>query len=313
MDLAALSQAAVMFTSPHFTRFEPHPLLGQIFRGSAAIREGALSRAQLRRAPWLQVFRDVYLDGTELDNRKIPHDIRCHAAALLLPTCAAFTGKSALYLHGVKLADNHDPVEVLLPAKPARRVRIVGVRVTASRLAEDDVLISDNLRVATPLRAALDIAHRFSVEEAVVLLDALTHAKRLDLTQLVEALGHERPGQRGCLKAQQVVGLMDPRSESPQESRLRIRLTHSKVPPPQAQFEIADQQGFVARVDFAWPEQRLAVEYDGAWHTEPGQIDADSRREARLNRCGWTVLRVTVDRFHHHFDEIIADIRRYIA
>ncbi len=35
---------------------------------------------------------------------------------------------------------------------------------------------------------------------------------------------------------------------------------------------------FVARVDLAFPEQRVAIEYDGARHGEPGQLARDRRR-----------------------------------
>ena len=45
--------------------------------------------------------------------------------------------------------------------------------------------------------------------------------------------------------------------------------------------------------DFAWPEHRLAVEYDGVWHAEPGQFAADRRRLNRLTAAGWRVLFVT--------------------
>ena len=33
--------------------------------------------------------------------------------------------------------------------------------------------------------------------------------------------------------------------------------------------------GFVARVDFAWPEHRPALEYEGAWHGEPQNVARD--------------------------------------
>jgi very-short-patch-repair endonuclease len=49
----------------------------------------------------------------------------------------------------------------------------------------------------------------------------------------------------------------------------------------------------VARVDLAFPEHRVAVEYDGAWHAERGQFAKDRRRLNRLVAAGWTVLHVT--------------------
>ena len=51
-------------------------------------------------------------------------------------------------------------------------------------------------------------------------------------------------------------------------------------------------------MDFAWPELRLAVEYDGAWHAEPGQFARDRRRLNRLQTAGWTVVFVTAADLH---------------
>jgi len=60
-----------------------------------------------------------------------------------------------------------------------------------------------------------------------------------------------------------------------------------------AQFRVIDQNGFVARVDFAWPDKKVAVEYDGLWHAEPGQFARDRRRLNRLRAAGWRVVFVT--------------------
>ena len=44
---------------------------------------------------------------------------------------------------------------------------------------------------------------------------------------------------------------------------------------PVAQYVVRHDGRFVARTDFAWPEHRLALEYDGLWHGEPGQFQRD--------------------------------------
>jgi very-short-patch-repair endonuclease len=55
---------------------------------------------------------------------------------------------------------------------------------------------------------------------------------------------------------------------------------------------------FVARVDFAWPDLKLAVEYDGLWHAEPGQFARDRRRLNLLREAGWRVVFVTAADMH---------------
>jgi very-short-patch-repair endonuclease len=49
----------------------------------------------------------------------------------------------------------------------------------------------------------------------------------------------------------------------------------------------------VARVDFAWPERKLALEYDGWDHTKDDRRGIDLDRLDDLRRLGWTVIVVT--------------------
>ena len=74
---------------------------------------------------------------------------------------------------------------------------------------------------------------------------------------------------------------------------MRLLLGRSRLPAPVAQFEVVDGDRFLARVDFAWPDRRVAVEYDGLWHAEPGQFARDRQRLNRLREAGWTVVFVT--------------------
>jgi very-short-patch-repair endonuclease len=74
---------------------------------------------------------------------------------------------------------------------------------------------------------------------------------------------------------------------------VRLLVHRAGLPAPVAQFRVFDSDGFVGRVDFAHPEYRLAIEYDGLWHAEPGQFAKDRRRLNRLSAAGWRVIFVT--------------------
>jgi very-short-patch-repair endonuclease len=60
---------------------------------------------------------------------------------------------------------------------------------------------------------------------------------------------------------------------------------------------VRDRAGrFLARVDLAFPEQRVAIEYEGDYHrTERDRWRKDMVRIRRLEAAGWRVLRVNGD------------------
>ncbi|HSL07827.1 MAG TPA: hypothetical protein VK887_07585, partial [Pseudonocardiaceae bacterium] len=45
--------------------------------------------------------------------------------------------------------------------------------------------------------------------------------------------------------------------------------------------------------DLAFPERRLAVEYDGVWHGALLQVGPDRDRLNRLHAAGWDVVFIT--------------------
>jgi very-short-patch-repair endonuclease len=97
----------------------------------------------------------------------------------------------------------------------------------------------------------------------------------------------------GSRRAGATLTLTDPRAESPPESHLRVAIVRGGLPPPVSQFSVIVQGYFVARVDLAWPAWRFAVEYDGQWHADRGQLHRDRTRVRELNAAGWYVYPVT--------------------
>lgn len=63
----------------------------------------------------------------------------------------------------------------------------------------------------------------------------------------------------------------------------------------------------------AYPELKLAVEYDGQGHRTPWQQAVDTRRLRELDECGWTVLRFTSTEVLMRPDDVANAVRRAIA
>lgn len=279
--------------------------MGRVFRGRDAVARGWLTPRQLQGLAWRRLVRGVYADARV----PVDHALRIAAARLVIPPDAAVAGRSAAWLWGATdLAGPADPVEILVPGT-SRFGPVTGLRIrTTQQLSAQDIDDSGGVLLTTPGRSAVDIA-RWAPDlvEAVVALDVMLSSGAVRPGQLTRAAGG-LPGCRGHRRAQRAVALADGRSESPQESRLRIRLVLAGLPPPVPQYEVRHQGRFIARVDLAYPEHKLAIEYDGLWHGAPGQLGRDRRRLNALVAAGWRIIHVTAADLHH-IDELVAAIR----
>ncbi|WP_347057945.1 DUF559 domain-containing protein [Blastococcus sp. HT6-30] len=266
----------------------PDRLVDRVFRGADAIAAGLLTKDALRSSAWRRLYRGVYADASlESD-----FSLQVTGALLLVPAPAVFSGRTAAYLLGAQeLVDRGTPVEVTVPPD-VRFGPVAGLRIRRMPLPEADVLLHRGRRVTSGLRTALDIARAEALVDAVVALDVLVGRAIVGLGEL-RAAAAELGSVRGARRAQRAVAMACPFAESQPESRLRVLLSLAGMAPV-PQFSVRDGRGdFVARVDLAFPDQRVAVEYDGAWHAAPGQFARDRRRLNRLVAAGWTVIHVT--------------------
>lgn len=259
----------------------------------------ALDRA-LAAGQWQRLLRGTYALGGAVPDLRL----RVAAAARLLPEHAVVADRCLLWLLGIDVLPPGPPVlEVVVPRDAVvPRRRDVHAR-SAGLLAPDVVRLGPQaVPCLRPSRAVADLLRRLPLVEAVVVADAAQHSGLTDVGTLHEELAaHARL--RGVVQARRALHLSDPRAESPPESRLRLALGEvglAAVP----QFVVLDARGrFVARVDLALPESRLALEHDGrAVHDRTDAFVADRRRQNALVAAGWTVLRFTA-----------ADLRRGAA
>jgi very-short-patch-repair endonuclease len=257
-----------------------------MFRGSVQVRAGRLTKAQLRSSAWRRLFPDVYA----CTSLSVDHARRARAAACLALPGAVVSGRSAGVLWGVRLAGPDDDVECTVAAGRPGTVR--GIRVTRRALPADDVTRRGGVLVTTVGRTALDLARIQPLEEAVVALDQFLRAGLVTVDQLrAAAAAISGPG---CRQIRRAADLADGLAESPQETRVRLLLNGSRLPRPTAQYTVRGPDGrFIARVDFAWPDVKVAVEYEGMWHGQAQQVGRDRRRLNELTAAGWTVVFVT--------------------
>jgi hypothetical protein len=163
-------------------------------------------------------------------------------------------------------------------------------------LPEDEVVERASVPVTSPARTIVDLAHRWTLGH---LIDVLHDSIRRDLTTPDEVLdvGHRRPRLNGIVRLREAVEALHPDAallESPLEVAGLSFLRTVGLAPPHLQHEVTGPSGrVIARLDAAWPERGVAVEFDGAgFHSTPRDAASDRRRDRRLAILGWHTVRL---------------------
>ena len=154
------------------------------------------------------------------------------------------------------------------------------------------------LRVTDPVRTVIDLGlvmPWWSVRSTIG-KGLSTRAFELSAVKgLREALG--RPGRNGTGIVRNILEsnlLTMGKEESELENRFTALTRRFALPAFSLQHEVWEGGRFVARIDAAYPELKLAVEVDGfEHHSSPDAFQHDRTRQNRLVALGWTVLRFT--------------------
>ncbi|WP_091324797.1 type IV toxin-antitoxin system AbiEi family antitoxin domain-containing protein [Arthrobacter sp. cf158] len=229
--------------------------------------------------------------------------IVAHAHGTLTTSTGGFVYShlSAARLHGLFLWGVDDRVHILDRAKPSSDRWGKDVRGHTEHFSEDDVVEVEGLRATTLERTIFDCARMLGYPKALVIMD---HGLRLGANiSALSDLAAVSSGKRGVRTLRKVLENADPRSESAGETLTRELIQRLHIKPPQPQFEVQSRLGR-HRMDFAWEEEKLALEFDGRtkyFDFKPTDevVFQERRREKALVEEGWRFIRVEwKDLFH---------------
>ena len=199
--------------------------------------------------------------------------------------------RSAAALWGLP-GRRRDLIEISCPRW--RRARHESLVVHETKVLDGkDVRLHRRIPVTSVERTLLDLG---AVCPPVVVKMALDDAEHRGLTTLgaVDATLRRlaRPGRPGVRPLRDALWEAAERRgvpESAMESRMVDVIRRHGLPTPVLQFEVRDERGhFVARVDAAYPEHRVAIEYDSKQeHTGEQALQRDSSRRNRIIRAGF--------------------------
>lgn len=229
---------------------------------------------------------------------------RVLAAVLAAGPGAAASHRTAATLWGLL----HDRViEIVVPR--GRTPHLRGVVVHQTR---DPIVISKRrgIPVTTPRRTAVDLGAVVSAWIVEEVLDRAEVAGVLTVAAVEwELAAVSRPGRRGTGPLREVLdrrALLDEPPDGMLEPRFARLCKLAGLPTPVFQHPVGR-----FRIDFAYPELRIAIEVDGyGSHSSPTAFQSDRDRQNILVSQRWTVLRFTwadVVKRPEHVAKVVAD------
>jgi len=269
----------------------------------AAQQHGLISRAQAlglgvstgqiqRRMSgdrWIAVDTGVYL----IHGAPMTWHTRVMAACLARDGVASH--RTGAVLHGVP---NFRPGRPELTVARGTRVRTNTARVHEST----DFHLLEPVRCAgipttTADRLAVDLGAVVPFPAFELAIDDLLGRSLVSWDSLLATLlAHARRGRNGvgALRALLLERYGDDVSTSALERAFARIFQRVELPRPEAEYSIFDAMGFIARVDFAYPRLRIAIELDSKrHHLHALAFEEDRRKRNRLKLAGWLVLEFT--------------------
>ncbi len=252
----------------------------------------SLARARADRTI-VSLGRSMYALSSALPDGAVERHALAARAALLVYPDAVTCGVSLLARRGIVIwGAPLDVVDLVRPVDKEVLTQSCRIRPPHPLLrptAEDD---SDAVAKALALTA---IDHGFVA--GVVAADDALHRGLVTASQL-SAVVEELQRWPHAGRAQTMLALADGRSESAGESRVRLALCLADIAvEPQVVVEDPPGSGVVVgRVDLLIAGTKIVVEFDGKVKYADGDPEVlwrEKKREDRLRRLGYTVIRVT--------------------
>lgn len=261
---------------------------------AAGLTRNEVSRLN-RRGELVRVRRGAY--ATEAVDSELERHRRLIAATWpLLEPGSVLSHASAGVLHQLPTwTDSLTRVSVIRRSA-GHGSRRTNLHVRLAALEEPEIIDLAGYQVTTTERTAIDLGCVLGFERAVAVLDA---ALRMGSgPELLSASASGAARRRGAATARVALAFADSRSESVAESISRVRMAQVKLPTPELQVNVFNEDGeWQARSDFGWLERGVLGEFDGKIKYLGSEKEVatavmkEKFREARLRELGWVVVR----------------------
>ena len=244
---------------------------------------------------WSAPFPGVLLAG----GHRYGFAARSRGAWLWAGPSALVSGPAAAWWH--RMLDSPPPmVGITVPRAVVRRPRS-GVRVRRRDVARVDRSVVRGIALTARPLTALETA--IAIEDGAAFLDRVL--QRWVTFEALHAAWCRMSGATGATAARTLLVAAGDRAASQAERRLVRLLRDAGITGWVRGYELGPYE-----LDLAFPEQRVAIEFDGwAWHSDVERFRRDRRKGNDLVIAGWTLLRVTWHELDTAPARVVAQIR----
>ena len=183
-----------------------------------------------------------------------------------------------------------------------------------AKLAPEDVVEVNGLRLTSPARTWLDLAPQLKDPlDLIAAGDALLQRSDgpprpegvvgrnpLSTFRQIDAVLARRRSVKGIQAARQARPLLREGVDSAPESRMRVVMVGAGLPEPVVNPMIVLGPGVWRQPDLGLLEWRLALQYDGGGHAEQAQVNRDIWRDDDFDRHAWRTVRAGRDLYTVH-------------
>lgn len=176
--------------------------------------------------------------------------------------------------------------------------RSAGPHVVVHRTSARPSFTYGGLEVSHPYVTLLELAGVLEHDDLVIAIDSLI-ARRPRVTgaalEGIVAAAESYFGLWGAVPLRRALADARPNTDSPGETRTRLLLGRAGFPEPVINLPVPDpHSGQLRYLDMAYPELRIAVEYDGDYHRRSkNQWRQDQARKDSLASAGWDIRTLT--------------------
>ncbi|HEX5016729.1 MAG TPA: DUF559 domain-containing protein [Actinomycetes bacterium] len=217
-------------------------------------------------------------------------------------------------LMGITAAANYrwcDPDDVVWVAVPRHRSvkSQPGVSVRRLQLSARDVVTRNDMPLTAPPRTLADCLRFLPRHQASTILDRSQQRGGVDLTAVARLL---TPRGRGTRQARMLLAAADGTAFAA-ERLLAAMMRDAGLEgwTPNFRLRLGER---IAVIDFAFVQQKVAIEVDGfAYHSDVERFKDDRSRQNALVNAGWVVLRFTWHDLVSEPERVIDEIRLALA